>query len=74
MGTLDRRGHGRASGAAIDKGVYRCAVSVNGVADLRAMLASEARAAGDRSVTVRYWNRFIGVDKVAFVEKHNPPG
>jgi dipeptidyl aminopeptidase/acylaminoacyl peptidase len=56
-------GYAALAGAAIDQGVYRCAVSVNGVSDLRAMLASEAREMGERSVAIRYWNRFMGVEK-----------
>lgn len=51
-------GYAALAGAAIDTGVYRCAVSVAGVADLRAMLQWEGN---ELSPSVRYWNRFMGV-------------
>jgi dipeptidyl aminopeptidase/acylaminoacyl peptidase len=54
-------GYAALAGATLDPGVYRCAVSVNGVSDLPMMLAAEARVAGgsDRA-NIRYWSRFMG--------------
>ena len=54
-------GYAALAGATIDTGVYRCAVSVAGVSDLKAMLAEE-RVSGDSS-GLRYWRRFMGADK-----------
>jgi dipeptidyl aminopeptidase/acylaminoacyl peptidase len=58
-------GYAALAGATLDKGVYRCAVSVAGPSDLKRMLADENR--GRRSVdnsTLRYWLRFMGADGV----------
>jgi len=53
-------GYAALAGATLDRGVYRCAVSVAGVADLRRQVAySSARGGG---ATQRYWNRFIGAE------------
>jgi len=53
-------GYAALAGATIDRGVYRCAVSVAGVSDLRRQVAwsrsREGAAAG------RYWNRFMGAE------------
>ena len=54
-------GYAALAGATIDTGVYRCAVSVAGVSDLKAMLAEE-KVSGDGS-GLRYWRRFMGADK-----------
>ena len=57
-------GYAALAGPTLDPGVYRCAVSVAGVSDLRAMLTSETRQAGSgaesRNPVIRYWNRFMG--------------
>jgi Dipeptidyl aminopeptidases/acylaminoacyl-peptidases len=57
-------GYAALAGVAMYPDVYRCAVSVAGVSDLRAMLDSEARSAGygsqSRNPVIRYWNRFMG--------------
>jgi len=53
-------GYAALAGATLDRGVYRCAVSVAGVSDLRRQVAySSARGGG---ATQRYWNRFIGAE------------
>lgn len=58
-------GYAALAGPTLDQGVYRCAVSVNGVSDLRAMVAWSAQRTGARnSPTVRYWNRFMGAERV----------
>jgi len=56
-------GYAALAGATIDTGVYRCAVSIAGLSDLRAQLRywrwprnnSDARSD-------RFWDRFLGVD------------
>ena len=58
-------GYAALAGPTLDQGVYRCAVSVNGVSDLRAMVAWSAQRTGARnSPTVRYWYRFMGAERV----------
>lgn len=58
-------GYAAMAGPTIDPGVYRCAVSIAGVSDLRAMVAWSAQRAGARnSPIVRYWNRFMGAERV----------
>jgi dipeptidyl aminopeptidase/acylaminoacyl peptidase len=56
-------GYAALAGPTLDHGVYRCAVSVSGVSDLRRMVSWEA-GRGERrdNETVRYWNRFMGGD------------
>lgn len=52
------------AGVTLEQDVYRCAVSVNGVADLRQMLiAQRARAWGQDGPSLRYWRRFMGVER-----------
>ncbi len=54
-------GYAALAGVALQHGIYRCAVSLAGPSDLRAMLA-EVNAAhhGERSETMRFWQRFMG--------------
>lgn len=56
-------GYAALAGSTLDQGVYRCAVSVAGVSDLRNMIryAAERGERRDNSA-VRYWNRFMGGD------------
>src|SRR6202000_1163994 len=51
-------GYAALAGVTLDKGVYRCAVSVAGISDLKHML-QDVNAYADRDR--RYWNRFMGV-------------
>ncbi len=54
-------GYAALAGAAFDPGVYRCAVSLAGPADLRGMLAYEREMTnGSKNVVLRYWDRFMG--------------
>jgi dipeptidyl aminopeptidase/acylaminoacyl peptidase len=55
-------GYAALAGVTLDPGVYRCAVSVGGISDLKRML-QEVNAYSDRER--RYWNRFIGVAGVS---------
>jgi dipeptidyl aminopeptidase/acylaminoacyl peptidase len=56
-------GYAALAGVTLDPGVYRCAVSVAGIADLRRMLAwtNERVGVGPANGTQRYWDRFMGV-------------
>ncbi len=56
-------GYAALAGPTLDLGVYRCAVSVAGVSNLRGMLDYEADRGERRdNSAVRYWNRFMGGD------------
>ena len=58
-------GYAAMAGPTLDQGVYSCAVSVAGVSDLRRMVQWEADQGGRRdSPAVRYWNRFMGADRL----------
>jgi dipeptidyl aminopeptidase/acylaminoacyl peptidase len=55
-------GYAALAGAALDHGVYRCAASVAGVADLSAYLKwVDAREWSSKNSSQRYWDRFLGV-------------
>ncbi|MEH6664380.1 MAG: S9 family peptidase [Brevundimonas sp.] len=58
-------GYAALAGVTLEHGVYRCAVSVAGVSDLRRMVlwAADRDVMRDNS-TVRYWNRFMGAEGV----------
>ncbi len=58
-------GYAALAGVTVQQGLYRCAVSMAGVADLPRMLAYEGQATGGISSTTRYWREFMGV-KTAF--------
>jgi dipeptidyl aminopeptidase/acylaminoacyl peptidase len=58
-------GYAAMAGLTIDHGVYRCAVSVGGVSDLRRRVNREAREGIKHdNQTVRYWNRFMGAERL----------
>lgn len=58
-------GYAAMAGPTLDTGVYRCAVAVNGVSDLRRMVDAEARSRAERNhEAVRYWNRFMGAERL----------
>ncbi|WP_296167451.1 S9 family peptidase [uncultured Brevundimonas sp.] len=58
-------GYAALAGATIDRGVYRCAVSVAGVSDLRRMIQWEGeQGARQDNQAVRYWNRFMGAEGI----------
>jgi len=54
-------GYAAQAGVTVQHGLYRCAVSMAGVADLGMMLNYERDRAGSESQTTRYWKRFMGV-------------
>lgn len=53
-------GYAALAGVTLQHGLYRCAVSVAGVADLRAMLSDEVDRHEEDSSTVRYWRVATG--------------
>jgi len=54
-------GYAALAGAAMDPGVYRCAVSVAGICDLHEFLQwRRNREHEDDSDVLRYWERFVG--------------
>jgi len=56
-------GYAALAGATMDPGVYRCAASVAGPADLKRMLVdSNSRFESSNNSTLRYWLRFMGAD------------
>jgi esterase/lipase len=55
-------GYAALAGAALDPGVYRCAVAVAGIADVRRMLDwINSRHWSKHNRAQRYWDRFMGV-------------
>jgi len=50
-------GYAALAGVTLDPGVYRCAVSVAGISDLKHMLQQSDSDTSER----RFWNRFMGV-------------
>ncbi len=57
-------GYAAMAAAAFSDGIYRCAVAVNGVFDLRTMLIDERRSYGSDHWVVQYWERLYGADGV----------
>jgi dipeptidyl aminopeptidase/acylaminoacyl peptidase len=53
-------GYAALAGTTLDRGVYRCAVSVAGVTDLAGMIAFGTTRGG--TSTRRYWMRFMGAE------------
>jgi dipeptidyl aminopeptidase/acylaminoacyl peptidase len=51
-------GYAALAGITIESGVYRCAVSVAGISDLRRF---RKRTLGSYGLSQRYWDRFLGV-------------
>ncbi|WP_419254682.1 alpha/beta hydrolase family protein [Caulobacter sp. ErkDOM-YI] len=56
-------GYAALAGITLDKGVYRCAVAVAGVSDMEKMLEKQISQGGVNSPSVRYWKRYMGVEK-----------
>jgi dipeptidyl aminopeptidase/acylaminoacyl peptidase len=56
-------GYAALAGATLDRGVYRCAVSVAGPSDLNRFLVTNIRNNNDQiGASQRYWLRFLGAD------------
>ena len=64
------------AGMTLEPDVYRCAVSISGVSDLREMLREEQRnaARGAANPSVRYWTRFMGAQSAedASLDAYSP--
>jgi dipeptidyl aminopeptidase/acylaminoacyl peptidase len=58
-------GYAALAGITMDKGVYRCAISVAGVSDMGKMLQKDIDQGGSENPTVRYWKRYMGVDSAS---------
>jgi dipeptidyl aminopeptidase/acylaminoacyl peptidase len=56
-------GYAALAGVTVQNGLYRCAVSVAGVADPVFMLESEIADTGGRNAAIRYWRAFLGADR-----------
>jgi dipeptidyl aminopeptidase/acylaminoacyl peptidase len=55
-------GYAALAGPTLDPGVYRCAVSVAGISDLKLFLRRTALRAGTSdNFAERYWDRFVGI-------------
>jgi dipeptidyl aminopeptidase/acylaminoacyl peptidase len=52
-------GYAALAGVTVESGVYRCAVAVAGISDLRRF--RKWTVANELSVSQRYWDRFIGI-------------
>lgn len=57
-------GYAALAASAFDNSLYRCAVSINGVADPFLMLEDDRRDYGRGSRRARYWQRRIGADRI----------
>jgi dipeptidyl aminopeptidase/acylaminoacyl peptidase len=53
-------GYAALAGVTVQQGLYRCAVAVAGVSDLRAMLSDEADQHDEQSWEVRWWKDWMG--------------
>jgi acetyl esterase/lipase len=55
-------GYAALAGVSLDPGIYRCAVSVSGPADLKLLLRwTDFRAGTSENLAHRYWDRFMGL-------------
>jgi len=58
-------GYAALAGATLDPGVYRCAVSVAGMSDMRRFIESKITPGQDPdNDAVRYWERFVGAKNI----------
>jgi dipeptidyl aminopeptidase/acylaminoacyl peptidase len=54
-------GYAALAGVTLDTGVYRCAVSVAGLSDLKRFLRATYTMAGSSNPAQRFWDRFMGL-------------
>ena len=74
-------GYAALAGVALQRGIYRCAVSVAGVSDLAAFFSWQVQGHGFRSGAARFWQRAIGgsgaqvrdISPVMFADKVEAP-
>jgi dipeptidyl aminopeptidase/acylaminoacyl peptidase len=58
-------GYAALAGPTLDVGVYRCAISIAGISDLRYFLDFERiHARTSKTRAMQYWMRFLGVDSI----------
>ena len=56
-------GYAAMAGPTLDPGVYRCAVAVAGISDLKRFMDAQVNRIGlSQNQSLRYWSRFLGVD------------
>jgi dipeptidyl aminopeptidase/acylaminoacyl peptidase len=55
-------GYAALAGVTLQQGVYRCAVSVAGPADLRSFFLWQQQRHGNQSSATRYWRALVGAD------------
>ena len=67
-------GYAALAGATIDTGVYRCAVSMAGISDLKRVIDWSADDEHGGALSKRYWLRFMGVESpgVAKLDEISP--
>jgi dipeptidyl aminopeptidase/acylaminoacyl peptidase len=65
-------GYAALAGVTLQKGIYRCAVSFGGVADLRGLIVYSRRRSGDEAQ--RYWSRYMGAKDLGdpALERYSP--
>jgi dipeptidyl aminopeptidase/acylaminoacyl peptidase len=56
-------GYAALAGVTLQKGIYRCAVSVAGPSDMTSLLSWEAKIHGLDSPELRYWKEVTGADR-----------
>lgn len=58
-------GYAALAGAAFTPDLYRCAVSINGISDLKKMLRIDMLKYGSNSETAAYWNEQLGKSEMS---------
>jgi dipeptidyl aminopeptidase/acylaminoacyl peptidase len=58
------------AGVTMQQGIYRCAISIAGVSDADAMLAWTVQRASSNSTSMRYWLRYLGVERAGDPRLH----
>jgi dipeptidyl aminopeptidase/acylaminoacyl peptidase len=53
-------GYAALAGVTVQQGLYRCAVSVAGIASMSTFLDYERKMHGEASATMRYWHKVTG--------------
>jgi dienelactone hydrolase len=56
-------GYAALAGVTLQQGLYRCAVSVAGPADLRSFFRWQQQRHGDHTAVTRYWRGVVGADQ-----------
>lgn len=57
-------GYAALAGAAFTPEIYKCAISINGLSDIKRMLRDESREYGKKHWVVAYWNEVIAEGEV----------